>query len=163
MENIRIAAVKATAPYMVSIDWKPAGHDHVDLSGWIATGGPLLETLLTPSMFATAEVAEHGTSIAWAGDDDLRIDAVHLKTLADAQRPLDTQELVNWQSEVEISNREAADLMGVSLSTWNNYRAGMTVPTAVQMIIRAVKRDPIIMQAYFRPRRAGRPPKEARA
>ena len=70
---------------------------------------------------------------------------------------------MNWQSEVDLSNREAADLLGVSLSTWNNYRAGMTVPTPVQMIIRAVKRDPIIMQAYFRPRRAGRPPKEARA
>jgi hypothetical protein len=60
-----------------------------------------------------------------------------------------------------LSNQEAAEFLRVSLSTWNAYKAGTsTVPAAIGMICRAALRDPILLQAHYRPRKTGRPRKE---
>ena len=72
-------------------------------------------------MFTRAGVGGYGSAVEW-DDGDLAIDAVHLKLLADAQRPFDNSQLREWQLLVRISNAEAADLVGVSLSTWASYR-----------------------------------------
>src|SRR5947209_1469838 len=47
----------------------------------------------------------------------------------------------------------------VDLSAWNAYKAGAPIPAVVAMLCRAAQRDPILMQAHYRPRRAGRPRK----
>jgi type IV secretory pathway TrbD component len=60
---------------------------------------------------------------------------------------------------MSLSNNEAADLLGISASTWNAYKAGAPIPAAVAMLCRAAQRDPILMQAHYRPRQAGRPRK----
>jgi len=58
-----------------------------------------------------------------------------------------------------LSNQEAAELLGISLSTWNSYKAGGKdkVPLPVAIACRAAQRDPIILQAHYRPRKVGRP------
>lgn len=156
----RITKVTATAPATLRIAWKdgrPA--DTVDLRGWIATGGDVLAALADEATFASARVAEYGNAVAWGDDDgDLMIDAVHLRALADEQGPFDA---ATWQAAVRLSNQEAAELLGVSLSTWNSYKAGGTakVPLPVAIACRAAQRDPIILQAHYRPRKIGRPRK----
>jgi hypothetical protein len=154
----RIEKVAVTGPTALQVKLRDGRELPVILAGWIGTGGDVLAPLKDPEVFATAHVAEHGTAVGWAEDDDLMIDAIHLEKLADEQKPFSTGELVAWQETMGISNREAADLLDIALSTWNLYRAGGAIPNSVGMVVRATTRDPILMQAHFRPRPgAGRP------
>jgi hypothetical protein len=93
---------------------------------------------------------------------DLAIDAAHLKLLADEQKIFDAREASKWQDELGLSNNEAADLLHISLSSWNSYKAGTApIPTPLAMLCRAILRDPILVQAHLRPRRTGRPRKRS--
>jgi hypothetical protein len=130
--------------------------DLVDLTGWVATGGDVLVSLRDQSVFARARLENHGAAVAW-DDGDLAIDAVHLKKLAEEQKPFGSDDVIGWQKITKLSNNEAAGLIGVSLSTWNGYKAGSPIPRPIAMLCRAVLRDPIMMQAHLRPRVAGRP------
>jgi hypothetical protein len=154
----RIVKVRPSAPAMLRVTWGKTRSDEIDLRGWIATGGDILAPLANEAAFMTARVVEYGSAVAWEGGDDLAIDAVHLRALAEEQGPFD---VAAWQAAVKLSNQEAAELLGVSLSTWNSYKAGATVPTPVAIACRAARRDPIILQAHYRPRKVGRPRKTA--
>ena len=157
----RIEAVTVEAPAVLRVRWRgKRAADVVNLIGWIYTGGELLAPLRDAKMFSRAAVARYGTAVAW-DDDDLTIDAVHLKKLADEQRPFSNDDVRAWQDAMGISNSEAADLIRVSLSTWNSYKAGAAVPQAIAMLLRVMMRDPLLMQAHLRPRTTGRPRKEA--
>ena len=166
-DNPSISSVIATSEGQhrrVLVSWKSKREqDTIDLAGWIATGGETLSALSDPAMFATAHVAEHGRAVAWGWSedehDDLMIDAVHLDLLASEQKPFDRGHLMQWQTECGLSNQEAADFLNVSLSTYNAYKAGSSVPSAIGMVCRATRRDPILLQAHWVPRKAGRPRK----
>jgi hypothetical protein len=155
----RISTVGAIGASVIKVKWKDRTSDRVDLSGWIATGGDILAPLQEIEVFDSPRVSEYGASIAWGDDDDLRIDAVHLEQIAAEQRPFGARAAATWQKAMSLSNNEAADLLGISVSTWNAYKAGASIPAAVAMLCRAAQRDPILMQAHYRPRRAGRPRK----
>jgi hypothetical protein len=157
----RIEAVTVDGPSTLHVRWRGDKHeDTVNLIGWIATGGDILAPLRDPEVFAQAAVESHGRAVGW-GDDDLAIDALHLKKLAEEQRPFGNSAVCEWQDALELSNREAADLIGVSLSTWNTYKVAAAIPRTVAMLLRATRRDPLLMQAHLRPRTAGRPKKVA--
>jgi hypothetical protein len=160
MEELpRVEAVATEGPSTLRIRWRgKRSFESVNLIGWIVTGGDILAPLRDPKVFARADVSAHGTAIAW-DDDDLAIDALHLKRLADEQKPFDNKAVRNWQATVKLSNNEAADLLDVSVSTWNTYKADATVPHCVAMVMRASLRDPLLMQAHLRPRATGRPRK----
>lgn len=154
----RIKAVAVLSPTELKVMWRGGGADTIDLAGWIATGGAILAPLKDAETFARAKTTNYGAAVGW-GDDDLAIDAVHLELLAREQRPFTANELTSAQATLGLSNQEAADFLQVSLSTWNNYKAGgAEVPAVVAMVLRAARRDPILMQAHYRPRKAGRPP-----
>jgi hypothetical protein len=114
---------------------------------------------MVPDVFRAPRIAEHGAAVAWGDDDDLMIDAVHLEQIAAEQQPFGAAEIGGWQRVMRLSNQEAADFVGVSLSTWNAYKAGARIPTALAMLCRAATRDPLLLQAHFRPRKTGRPRK----
>jgi hypothetical protein len=163
MENElpRIDQVKVEGPTSLRIRWKDKrATDTVNLAGWIATGGDILAPLKDPRVFMRAEVGSYGRAVEW-DDGDLAIDAVHLKLLADEQRPFGNEELRKCQLILSLSNAEAADLVGVSPSTWASYRADANIPRSVAIVCRAAMRDPLLVQAYLRPRTAGRPRKDA--
>lgn len=153
----RLVAVATEAPAVVVVTWQGGGTDRVDLSGWIAGGGPAFAVLTDPRTFAAAAVADFGGAIQW-GDEDLSIDTVHLEMLAEQQRPFDREDLARWQARHHLSNQEAADLLGVRVSTWHNYKTGATrIPRATQIACRAIDRDSVLLAAHLRPRRPGRP------
>ena len=155
----QIAAVTVDGPSSLLVRWRgKRAMESVNLSGWIATGGELLARLKDAEMFRRAHVAAYGGAVAW-DDDDLSIDSLHLKILSEEQRPFGNVEARNWQDWAGISNAEAADLIGVSLSTWNSYRVSARIPRVVAITLRAAERDPLLMQAHLRPRTAGRPRK----
>jgi hypothetical protein len=154
----RIAEVAAEPNATLRITWRDGGTDHVALAGWIATGGELLAPLARADIFATARIGEYGGDVEWTGSDDLGIDSYHLSLLAAEQHAFGPEDLKSWQLEAGLSNNEAADLFGIGLSTWNDYRAGTSpIPGAVRIAARAALRDPLVMQAHYRPRKPGRP------
>jgi hypothetical protein len=82
----RIETVSVTPPATLRLRWRGrrAG-DSVDLSGWIATGGPTLAPLREAQVFAKASVGNYGAAVVW-DDGDLAIDAAHLKMLAEQKQ-----------------------------------------------------------------------------
>jgi hypothetical protein len=83
----RISAVGAVGPNVLRIKWKDRSAERVDLSGRIATGGDILAPLRDGDLFKSPRISDCGAGIAWGDDDDLRIDAVHLRQIAAEQRP----------------------------------------------------------------------------
>jgi len=122
----------------------------------IATGGALLEPLKDPAVFANAAVADWGAAVAWNNDDDLSIDSFHLQKLANLQKPVEPS---TWQAYLGLSNNEAADLLGVSRSTWLGYKAEGRLPVGHAITLVATLNDRTLFQALYRPRHAGRPRK----
>jgi hypothetical protein len=53
-------------------------------------GDSILARLRDPAVFKTARVGLYGSMVAWADNDDLAIDALHLQRIADEQRGQDT-------------------------------------------------------------------------
>jgi hypothetical protein len=158
----RIAEVAVEPDKTLRIVWHNGQADRVTLAGWIATGGELLAPLETREIFATARIGDYGSAVEWEGDDDLRIDSYHLAQLAAEQQPFDKRELEAWQRLINLSNQEAADFFDIALSTWNAWRAGESaIPGAVGIAARAALRDPVVMQAHYRPRRTGRPRRQS--
>lgn len=157
----RIEAVTADGPSSLRIRWRgKRAADVVNLAGWIATGDELLAPLKDPAVFARAKIGSHGAAVEW-DDGDLAIDAMHLRMIADEQRPFGNADVQAWQASMNLSNAEAADLVGVRVSTWATYRTTATIPQAVAITLRAALRDPLLLQAHLRPRTAGRPRKTA--
>ena len=161
--DIRIEKVEPTGPTGLRVIWRgKRAAERVELAGWIGTGGSILAALNDPATFAVASIGDFGASVTWDdGEGDLSIDAIHLKKIADAQKPFEATDLSDWQVRLELSNAEAADLVGVGLSTWNDYKAGSNVPRPIGILLRAIERDPLLLQAYYRPRKPGRPRKTA--
>ena len=158
----RLASVAVTSPATLTVTWDTGDAETINLAGWIATGGDLLATLGDATIFGTARVGDYGASVDWGGpDDDLAIDSVHLSRIAEEQRAFGRAQFLSWQDEMGLSNQEAADFLGIALSTLNAYRAGARVPQQTAMLCRAATRDPILMHAFYRPRRIGRPRKAA--
>ncbi|GJE56043.1 MULTISPECIES: DUF2442 domain-containing protein [Methylobacterium] len=156
----RITDIAATGPTQLRVAWRDGVDTLVDLAGWIATGDDVLAPLRDAVMFAAARIGEYGASLAWGDEDgDLAIDAFHLRQIATEQANAGTFQPAAWQAELRLSNQEVADFLGLSLSTWNAYKAGARVPTPTAMLCGAALRDPILLHAHFKPRRAGRPRK----
>jgi hypothetical protein len=157
----RIDRITVRGPTTLRVKWRRRASDDIDLAGWIATGGDLLAQLSDLDVFNKARITDYGSAVAW-DDDDLRIDAVHLEQIAREQRPFGAKEAAEWQRAMRLSNHESAAFLGLSVSTWNVYKAQGNIPSAVAMACRAAWRDPIMMHAHFRPRRAaGRPRRSA--
>ena len=161
-EMPRIEAVSVEGAGRLSVKWHgKTRKEQVNLLGWIATGGELLAPLMVPTIFGKASVGNYGAAIVW-DDGDLAIDAEHIMLLAEEQKKFDQRDAKRWQQQFGLSNNEVADLFDLSTSTWSAYKAGgAEIPATIAMLCRAMLRDPVLMQAHYRPRINGRPPKRA--
>lgn len=78
----RLRAVAADRDTSLRLLWRDGTETTVDLAGWIASGGDILQPLADPGIFARATLSQHGAGVTWDGDEgDLGIDAVHLARL----------------------------------------------------------------------------------
>lgn len=158
MELPRISKVRAAeSPRTLIVDWAGgADQSRVDMTGVIATV-KAFAVLEDSKFFRDVEVIDHGVAIGWP--DGLDYSAFNLRVLAEEQQPMDGPGFVRWQEAVKLSNQETADVLGVSLKTIKNYRRSQGVPTAVSLACRALLRQPLVLQAHYRPRKPGRPRK----
>jgi hypothetical protein len=126
----------------------------VNLAGLIARYAGL-DGLDDPEVFAKARVIDWGSAIGWPGDRDIA--AATLLRLAEEQAAFSNAEFRIWQVTVKLSNNEAADALGCTVSTIKNYRSDRDIPTGVVIACRAMERDPAVLAAHLIPRKAGRP------
>ncbi|MFQ5785516.1 MAG: DUF2442 domain-containing protein [Alphaproteobacteria bacterium] len=146
----------AEAPASLVIDWDDGAHTSVDLSGVIASIDAFAP-LADPETFRQAEVIDYGLGVGWPGGLDYS--AHSLRLIAEEQQPMTRASFIDWQRALGLSNREAADLLGVTIGTVKNFRAGRRIPKAVMVACRLTARDPTVFRAHYRPRKPGRPRK----
>ncbi len=156
MPRIRKVRAARNAPNTLIIDWTEGAIGRADMTGVIARLAAF-EPLRDPALFRRVELIDYGLGVGWPNGLDYA--AGNLRVLSDEQQPMDGPGFACWQTRLKLSNQEAADALGVSLKTVKNYRKASEVPTAVTLACRAMLRDPLVMQAHYRPRTAGRPAK----
>jgi hypothetical protein len=151
----RIRKVAAEPPYTLRITWRGRGVDRVDFTGVVSRFAPFAP-LRDEAAFAAVTAVEFGTGVEWPGGLDMS--AAALWRLAREQTAMTGADFVRWQEAHALSNHEAADLLGVALSTVKGYRRRKRpLPKAVQIACRAMAADPTAFYAHFRPRKPGRP------
>ncbi len=162
----RLASVVAgRKPYTLSLRWHGGGRDTVDLTGLVLRDD-FFEALRDRTVFRTVALVDGGYTIGWdtghgrIGDElDYPTDA--LKRLVEVQKPMSGAALGRWKKALALSNREAADVLGVAPSTFKAYLNRARVPVVVKIACTAMTHDPYILPALARPRKAGRPRKAA--
>ena len=146
----RIQSVTVTGPASIRIGWRNGAQSLIDLAGWVGRGNRHLAPLTDPAVFARAGVGAYGGNVTWDGDEgELAIDAYHLSMIAEEQAPFTAKDTAAWQSALEISNADVADLLGISPHSWANYKSGSEIPVTIVRLCRAVQRDPIILYAHL--------------
>lgn len=153
----RIADVRAVDANRLVVTWKDGAVDTIDMTGVIAGFAPFAP-LNEPSLFRTAAVAGYGSGIEWA--NGLTYSADSLDCVATEQRPHTGDDFTAWQTSLNLSLQEAADLFGVSVTTVKQYKKLRILPTAVQIACSAMTRDRDLFLAHYRPRTNGRPRKK---
>lgn len=155
------SAKPGSRPFTLELVWRDGARDTVDLTGVIFRA-KVFVPLRDPDMFARVRVIDYGTAVGWDEDEgDLSYAALSLERLAAEQRPMDADAFVRWQADLRLSNRETADLLGISPSTLHTYRIGARIPKATRIACRAIAADDALMDAHYRPRLPGRPRKQA--
>jgi hypothetical protein len=148
----------ARAPFTLNVTWTDGRRAKIDMTGVIHRAAAFAP-LRSAAAFRDVEMVAFATGIGWprtAGDLDYS--AGSLERLAREQAAMDGREFRTWQDGLDLSNQETADLLELSLSTVKNYRRkGARIPSPVRIACRAMAEDPVILQAHFRPRVAGRP------
>ncbi|KAF0221625.1 MAG: hypothetical protein FD176_3096 [Rhodospirillaceae bacterium] len=150
-----IANVEPMPGKRLLIRWRDDHETLVDLTGVIADF-KLFSSLADPAEFATVTVAGYGSGVTWACGLDYSADSLH--QLAEDQRGWTGTDVARWQDHLGLSNQEAADLLGVALSTFKSLRVPTrSISASVKIACRALETDRSLFQAHYRPRVTGRP------
>jgi len=102
---------------------------------------------------------------AWLNDKAIAVletsgrdDAETLWRLAQEQTPFTNSDFKAWQKRMKLSNQDAADALGLSLSTIKNIRTDhVPVSNALAIACRAMEAEPVTFAAHYFPRKSGRP------
>lgn len=146
-------------PFTLYVTFAGEGQTVVDMTGVVFRLKPF-SPLRNNETFRHVRVINHGGGIAWENGLDYSAEALH--RLSEAQRGMTGAEFKAWAERLHLSNNEAGDVLGLSPRTVKAYKTRAdTLPAAVSISCRVLERDPQELHAVFRPRYAGRPPKDA--
>lgn len=137
----RIKAVRAAeARKALVVTWEDGSEDRVDLTAWI-NSSELLAPLCDPKVFRQVRVGEWGWDIVWPGNEDLALDAHHLKRLAleQAGEAMATQDFRAWRAAHKLTLDKAAQALGLSRRMVAYYENGRTIiPKYIRLACQAV-------------------------
>ena len=152
----RVKAVRAGGkPYTLTVTWADGRRTLIDMTG-VVSRSPRFQALSDPKAFAAVRPITHGWGIGWESGPDYA--ARSLDRLAREQQPMTGKDFAAWQRGLALSNREAADVLGLALGTVKNYRRHKGVlPAVVRIACTALADDRTAFFAHYRPRHAGRP------
>lgn len=153
----KVTAVKTGPGANIRLTFKGNGARDISLRGLIARSR-YLAPLAGNATFGKAKVIDGGAAVGWPGD--VEISAGLLWRIAEEQSEFATDDFNAWQRRMGLSNQEAANALGVALSTLKAMKSGETrISNAVAIACRAMEAEPAVLAAHFEPRRAGRPRK----
>jgi hypothetical protein len=153
----RIATIEAAPGYRLRVVWQDGGDAVVDMTG-VVHKQAYFASLKDEAAFRQVGVIGYGTGIEWANGIDYSADSI--EAMANEQTAMTPGEFGAWKADMELSTNEMADIFGFSASTVKAYLAGESrIPVAVQIACNAMRENPAILYARFRPRVAGRPRK----
>jgi hypothetical protein len=161
LKKIKSVSAVRGKPYALRVTWRDGSRDVVDMTGVvhrIAAFAPLRD----PAVFRKVRGIAEGLGIGWAGDLDYS--ARSLRLLAEEQRTLSGADLVDFERNAGLTTRETAEVFDVAPRTVASYRRSARLPRAIGSMLRALRNDPAVLAAYYRPlsRPRGRPRKAAR-
>lgn len=155
MSDRRITEVEAVpGSFALRLVWKDGTRDDVDLTGLVHRSRHFRRFLDHPQEFDRVAPVNWGHGIAW--ENGLDYSAENLDALAREQRPMTSAEFRAVQERLDLTNQEAADVLGVHLNTVKNYRAGRGIPEVTANAWRRLEENPTAFYANFRPRKVGR-------
>ena len=159
MEQLpKVTKVEARPNMMLKVTFqvdKKIVNRTIRLSGFIARYAGLA-TLKDAEAFKKAKIIDWGAAIGWPGNID--IGSSTLWRVAREQMPFANAQFKAWQNRMNLSNQEAADALGLSLTTIKNIRTGhVAVSNALAIACRAMEAEPVTLAAHYFPRKAGRP------
>ena len=154
--NPRIKAIKpGPDPHTLIVTWTNGRKSAVDMTGVVARSENFRQLLDAPA-FADVDVINYGWGIGWGCGLDYSADS--LARLAREQVPMTGEDFTRWMRDLDLSNQEASDVLGVSLTTVKNHkRAKGPLPAVVAIACSALAEDKTAFFAHYRPRYAGRP------
>lgn len=77
--------------------------------------------------------------------------AQSLRRLADEQRPMPGEELREFEAENNLTAAETAAVLGVAVRTVKAYRRAKRLPIPVAIAVRAMRAEPALLAAHYRP------------
>ncbi|MBC8241675.1 MAG: DUF2442 domain-containing protein [Alphaproteobacteria bacterium] len=143
-------------PGELVVTWEGGASSRIDLSGLIARD-PEFAALARPEIFARVSAADWGWGAEWP--DGINCSARVLSRLARDQHPWATEDYIGWQDDLGLSNQQAADVLGVTTRTIEYYRSGKPLSRTVQIACMAIRDDPAYLDAFYKVRKPGRPPR----
>jgi len=147
----RLESVKPTRgpSCRLKLNWDDGRVDAVDMSGIIyryKVFAPLREN---PKLFRAVKRIDRGFGIAWTSELDYS--AQSLRRLADEQRPMSGVELRSFETENKLTAADTAAVLDIGVRTVKAYRRAAKLPVPIAIAIRAMRAEPALLAAHYRP------------
>jgi hypothetical protein len=150
----RLTRVRAERGTSLVLTWKDGKVTRVDLTGLVARH-QLFADLSDPAVFAGVAMIENGHGVGWG--DDLDLSAETLRSLAEAQAGWTGKDFTRWMERLKLSNATAADVLDVHINTIKRLKTADNLDRLTTVTAQAIEEHPHMLDAFFRPRAAGRP------
>lgn len=135
--------------YGLRLVWDDGRADTVDLSGVIYRYAVFASLRDNPRLFRNVKRIDRGYGIAWSKEMDYS--AQSLRRLADEQRPMSGEELRSFEAQNNLTAAETAAVLGVAVRTVKAYRRAKRLPVPVAIAVRAMRAEPALLAAHYRP------------
>src|SRR5258706_6304740 len=149
MHKLKSVRPVSGVPYGLKIAWDDGREAAVDMSGVVYRYKVFAPLRGSPERFRRVKIVDRGYGIAW--NNELDYSAQSLRRLADEQRPMSGQELRAFELENGLTAADTASVFDVGVRTVKVYRHAQKLPVPMAMAIRAMRAEPGLLAAHYRP------------
>ncbi|ABK44537.1 conserved hypothetical protein [Magnetococcus marinus MC-1] len=129
LHHIRLTEVKPFSATAIDAEWEDGYSAVVDLTSLMEN--PHFAGLQDPEVMAQASIEDWGSTITWPGDMEWGAD--NLRYLAH------TQTFFTWMKRHKLTNKSAAEALGVSTRAVAYYKSGeRPIPKHIRLACRAI-------------------------
>jgi len=159
MHSLKSVSLLRDVPYGLKLVWHDGRTDRADLAGVVFRYKVFARLRDNPKLFRAIRLVDRGLGIEWA--DDMDYSAQSLRRLADEQRPMTGEELRAFEAEHGLTAADTAAVLDIGVRTVKAYRRAQRLPTPVAMAVRAMRAEPALLAAHYRPQPRRRPAEHA--
>ena len=149
MYRLRSAKPVRGGAYRLKLVWQDGRDDIVDMVGVIYRYKIFAPLRGDTKAFRAVKLVDRGFGIAWSKTMDYA--AQSLRRLADEQRPMSGDELRAFEAENSLVAADTAAVLDIGIRTVKAYRRAAKLPVPVAIAIRAMRAEPALLAAHYRP------------